>query len=251
MKFTKNRFSDSIKTQFIPEFKKLSPNYIDENRELVEAFFNQHINKNNDFNGSFLVAKNGQVIFEKYQGKANFSKNQFITKNTPIHLASISKVLTAEAIFRLIDAHKITLQDKVVDVLPQFPYPLITIKMLLNHRSGLPKYSNFTDLEEIWDQKKMLHNSDILDLLYKHKFPLDFNPDTKFAYCNTNYAILALVIEKITNTSYKKAMQKLVFTPLKMKDTFVFEIEKDSSSVSQSYKGCHVKIPFDFLDAVY
>ena len=232
-------------------FNKLSNNYKKEKQKLVQDFFNVHLNKNNDFNGSFLVAKNGQIIFEKYQGKSNFSTNQLITQNTPLHLASISKVLTAAAIFRLIDSKKINLEAEVLEILPQFPYPIITIKMLLNHRSGLPRYANFTDSEEIWGRKNVLHNNDILNVLEKNKFPLDFKPDTKFAYCNTNYAILALIIEKITKMSYKDAMQNLVFKPLKMKNTFVFDLEKDTNRVSQSYKSKNVKIPFDQLDAVY
>ena len=232
-------------------FNKLPKKYIEQKKILVESFFDEHINQKDDFNGSFLVSKNGQIIFEKYQGKANFSTQEEITENTPLHLASISKVLTATAIFKLIDAGKLTLDEKVKTILPSFPYPKITIRMLLNHRSGLAKYSNFTEPENVWGRSKTLHNDDILSLMIKHNVPLDFTPNTKFAYCNTNYAILALIIEKITNVSYPEAMQNLVFKPLNMTNTFVLDFDKDKENVSQSYKSTKVKIAFDQLDAIY
>lgn len=234
-----------------PFFGKLSQKYIDQKKGLVELFFNEHINLDNKFNGSFLVAKNGQIIFEKYQGKSNFATNENITENTALHLASISKVLTATAIFKLIDVQKLTLDQKVKTILPTFPYSKISIRMLLNHRSGLAQYSKFTEPDIIWGKKKTLHNSDILNLLGKKKIPLDFTPNTKFAYCNTNYAVLALVIENLTSQTYPEAMKTLVFEPLNMNNTFVFDLEKDKNSVSQSYKSTKEKIPYDQLDAVY
>lgn len=248
---TDNEILISIDSLVPIGFNKLPKKYIEQKKILVENFFNEHINQKDDFNGSFLVAKNGQIIFEKYQGKANFSTQEEITENTPLHLASISKVLTATAIFKLIDAGKLTLDEKVQAVLPDFPYSKITIRMLLNHRSGLAKYSNFTEPENVWGRSKTLHNADILSLMIKHNVPLDFTPNTKFAYCNTNYAILALVIEKTTNVSYPEAMQNLVFKPLNMTNTFVLDFDKDKDNVSQSYKSTKVKIAFDQLDAIY
>ena len=144
-----------------------------------------------------------------------------------------------------------TLDEKVKTILPSFPYAKITIRMLLNHRSGLAAYSKFTEPDNIWGRKKTLHNTDILNLLGKKNIPLDFAPNTKFAYCNTNFAILALVIENLTNLTFPEAMKTLVFEPLKMTNTFVFELDKDKNKVSQSYKSTKEKVPFDQLDAVY
>lgn len=232
-------------------FNKLPKKYIEQKRILVESFFKEHINTNSDFNGGFLVAKNGQIIFEKYQGMGNFLKKEKITHNTPLHLASISKVLTAAAIFRLVESKKLSLDENVKSILPAFPYEKITIRMLLNHRSGLAKYSIFTEPENIWGRKKTLYNQDILNLLGNENIPLDFKPNTKFTYCNTNYAILALVIEKISTVSYAEAMKLLVFKPLQMNNTFVFDFENQKDTVSQSYKSTKQIIPYDQLDAIY
>ena len=185
---TENADSDALSAYKI-KAKKLNPDYILAKQKSLDLFFEKNW-PNNSMNGGFLVAKNGQIIYEKYEGNSNFSKDEKIDQNTPIHIASVSKVLTATAVLRLIDREKLTLEDKVSSILPAFPYEEITIKMLLNHRSGLPNYAYFADDTKIWPRTKMLHNQDILDLLAKHKFGLYFKPDRKFGYCNTNYAIL-------------------------------------------------------------
>lgn len=230
--------------------KKLKPEYLSSKKQSLDQFFNKNW-PNNSLNGGFLVAKNGQIIYEKYDGEANFSTHEQIDQNTPIHIASVSKVLTATAILRLVDREKLNLEDKVNKILPTFPYDEITIKMLLNHRSGLPNYAYFADDTKVWARSKMLHNQDILDLLAKHKFGLYFKPDRKFGYCNTNYAILALVIEKITEKNYRTAMKEMIFEPLGMKNTYIFDYEKDKETSSQSYKGNKVLYENNHLDDIY
>ena len=246
---TENADSDALSAYKI-KAKKLNPDYILAKQKSLDLFFEKNW-PNNSMNGGFLVAKNGQIIYEKYEGNSNFSKDEKIDQNTPIHIASVSKVLTATAVLRLIDREKLTLEDKVSSILPAFPYEEITIKMLLNHRSGLPNYAYFADDTKIWPRTKMLHNQDILDLLAKHKFGLYFKPDRKFGYCNTNYAILALVIEKVTGKSYRTAMQEMIFEPLGMKNTFIFDYEKDKETASQSYKGNKILYENNHLDDVY
>lgn len=228
---------------------KLTKNYKNVKHNDVAAFYNKVWPKN-DLSGGILVAKNGQVIFEKYNGLANRTKKETITSSTPIHIASVSKVLTAAVVLKLVDLDKLKLDQKVNELLPEFPYEDITVKMLLNHRSGLPNYAYFTDDRKIWD-RSMLTNQDILDLFVKHKINLYFKPDKKFAYCNTNYAMLALIIEKVTKMNYRDAMKKIIFEPLGMKNTYVFDYAKHKNTASLSYKGNNVQYGFDFLDDVY
>lgn len=205
----------------------------------------------NKFSGSILVAKNGHIIFEKYCGMGNFEEEKAINQNTPLHIASMSKVLTATLTLLLVDSKKITLDQKVNTILPEFPYDKITIRMLLNHRTGIRNYSYFTDKNDVWNKKDTLHNADLIPLMNKHHIELEFNPDSRFSYCNTNYAILALIIEKITKMDYPTAMKKLIFEPLKMDHTFVFNLKKDSKTASQSYKGNKIKYPYTHLDDIY
>jgi len=259
MACSKNRETKSVQLKkdtlssaasYTTVFSKLTAPYKEEKLNQITAFYKKNIHSN-DFNGAFLVAKNGEILFEDYQGFSNFETKDKICATTPLHLASISKVLTATVIIRLINDNKIQLDQSLQSLFPEFPHKNITIRLLLNHRSGLAHYAYFSEIDTIWDRRKILHNQDILALLSSKNIPLEFQPNTKFAYCNTNYALLALVIEKVTKMNYPTAMQKLLFEPLAMSNSFVFEFEKHKDVVSQSYKGSKKKIPFDHLDAIY
>jgi CubicO group peptidase (beta-lactamase class C family) len=232
------------------DFKVISKKEREKLYPLLDNYFQQHFDSLG-FNGGFLIAKNGYIIYEKYVGYSSVSNERIIKSTTPMHLASVGKVLTATAIFRLIETGKLELDEKVNSILPTFPYPDITVRMLLNHRSGVPKYANFSEPDSIWGVEKVLHNQDILNLLAKHKFPLDFTPDTKFVYNNSNYSVLALVVEKRYGKPFKEAMYDLVFEPLGMKHSFVFILKEDKYKVSQSYSSRFKRQPFDNLDAVY
>lgn len=230
---------------------KLTAQYINSKKNAIEHFYNKNW-PNNSMNGSLLVAKNGQIIFEKYEGMANFRDKRPITATTPLHLASVSKVLTAAAVLKLIDANKIGLDQKVNTILPTFPFPDVTVKTLLNHRSGMRNYAYFTDKKDgVWDRHNILSNKDIVDLMATKNIGLESRTDSRFSYCNTNYAVLALIIEKVTTLSYKKAMERMIFKPLGMNHSYVFDYEKDKDTAVTSYKGNKVEIGKDYLDAIY
>ncbi len=233
-------------TQKLP---RLSAGYQQQKENAIEKFADKVWRSGND-NVSFLVARNGQVIYEKYEGYANKSEKTDIDAHTPLHIASVSKILTAAAVLKLVDAGKLKLNQKVNTVLTTFPYSDITIKTLLNHRSGLKNYAYFASEKANWNSRDTLTNDAILRLLGEKNISLAYPADTHFSYCNTNYAMLALVIEKITGLKYGAAMKRMIFDPLGMKDTFVFDLA-DKDKVSQSYKGNNVKLAYDFLDAVY
>lgn len=228
---------------------KLPPGYLSGKREAIGRFVNKTWREHDNI--SMLVAKNGKIIYEKYQGYADKQEGTDITATTPMHIASVSKVLTATAILELIDAGKIELDQKVNTILKGFPYDQVTVKTLLNHRSGLTNYAYYVDRREIWNKRDILTNQNILDLFIKHGTPLDFKTDKKFAYCNTNYAMLALIIEKVTGLNYRDAMREIIFKPLGMSNTFVFDYDKDRKKIVPSYKGNNVEIGLDHLDAVY
>ncbi len=230
---------------------KLSAQYINTKKNAIERFYNKNW-PNNSMNGSFLVAQKGKIIFEKYEGMANFRDERPITATTPLHLASVSKILTAAAVLKLIDAKRIGLDQKVNTIIRNFPFPEVTVKMLLNHRSGMRNYAYFTDKKDgVWDRHNILSNKDIVHLMATKEIGLESRTNTRFAYCNTNYAVLALIIEKATGQSYHKAMERMIFKPLGMNHTFVFDYERDKDSIVPSYKGNKVEIGKDYLDAIY
>ncbi|MGE6355435.1 serine hydrolase domain-containing protein [Flavobacterium sp. NPDC079362] len=231
--------------------KRLTQAYINSVTGRINHFYNKNW-PNNSMNGGFLVARNGQIIFERYNGYANKNEGTTITASTPLHIASVSKVLTATAVLKLVNAGKLDLDQKVNTILKTFPYPDCTIRMLLSHRSGMRNYAYFTDRDKsVWDRHNQLTNKDILNILATKDIGLESKTGTRFSYCNTNYAMLALIIEKITGLTYKEAMTQMVFKPLGMSNTFVLDNEKDRKTIVPSYKGNGVEIGFDYLDCVY
>lgn len=237
-----------VEENILPEFPKPFKWDIAKKRKQIYSFLDKYLDPIH-LNGQFLVAKNGHVIYQKASGFANFGEQKEMFPTTPLHVASVSKVATSLAILRLVDQKKIILDEKVINHLPDFPYPEITIRMLLNHRSGVPYYGYFT--HGIWNPKKTLRNKDILALLNKYKFSLNFVPGTKFAYCNTNYALLALIVEKVSGKKFPEAMKELIFEPLQMKNTFILDNPKMYGDVAPSYNSKHELQEFNYLDAIY
>ena len=233
------------------QFKNTKLNVFDftEKYNFVKIFFEDYWDYN-QVSGGLLVGKNGRIIYENYRGYANFETQDTLTAETPIHIASISKVLTALAIMKLVEADKIKLDQLIANIFPAFPYREITIRDLLNHRSGLPNYAYFEHDSAYWDTNKMQTNEAVLEALIQ-KIAQPYNlPNSTFAYNNTNYVLLALIIEKITELSYADAMQYIVFDPLRMDKTFVFNIQ-DSAKVSQSYTYKNKRWEFNYLDQIY
>lgn len=219
----------------------------------IEKYY-QSVWEQGDLWGGVLVAKGDEILFENYRGFAQDQLQDPIDAKTPLHVASVSKTLTAMATLKLIEAGKLNLSDDISKFFPNFPYQDITVKSLLSQRSGLPKYEHF--IEHITPQpvelsKAFLTNQDILNIMIKHKPELARMPNTGFMYCNTNYALLALIIEKITETDFPEAMQQMVFRPLKMTNTYVFQ-EKDLESAAKSFYQRGPKVyPYDRLDLIY
>lgn len=235
---------------FEVKFNPVTPKYKLETREIVETFYHNRINRGG-FWGQFLVAKNGEIIFEDYQGYANYQNKEKINDSTPMHVASVGKVFTGVTILRLVNQGKISLDQKVNTILTGFPFDDITVRLLLNHRSGLPYYGNFTAKPGVWDTKKTLTNKDVLNLLETKGIKLDFKPNTRFTYSNTNYVILALIVEQVTQKSFQNAMKELMLEPLKMHNTFVLDNLESKDKLTQSYHANNQKMHWDYLDGTY
>jgi CubicO group peptidase (beta-lactamase class C family) len=232
------------------EFPALQTTYLNDKKYGVSMFFEKTWSQKND-NVAFLVAKDGHIIYENYLGFANKKTDEKITKDTPLHIASVSKVITATAILMLVDAKKLTLEQDVKTILTNFPYDGITVQDLLNHRSGLRNYAYFTYENNNWDKKKMLSNEDIIKVMIEKNIEIERKPNTGFSYNNTNYALLALIVEKITEMKFPQALDEMIFKPLGMTNTYVCDFEKDKTRLIPSYKGNNVEIGTDYLDAVY
>lgn len=208
------------------------------------------------FNGGILVAKNGAVVYEKYAGKTDIRKSDTITASTPMHIASTSKTFTGIAVLRMVQEGKISLTDTINRFFPDLPYYDITVQMLLTHRSGLPNYLYFMSNNK-WGigkdgkwNRKFASNEDVLKMLIEKRPDLTGQPGKRFNYSNTNYILLALIIEKISGRSYPDYMQEKWFKPLQMNNSFVFTL-KDTLTATPSFSASGTYWGYDFLDATY
>ncbi len=197
------------------------------------------------------MSKNGNIIFEAYKGTAHLRGTDTINANTPFHIASVSKTFTAMAVLKLWEQNKLNIDSSYSFYFPSFNYPGVTVRSLLSHRSGLPNYLYF--MEELgWDKSKFLTNQDVLDTLIARKADIKNigTPNSRFNYCNTNYALLALLVEKISGQSFPHFMDSTFFHPLQMHHSFVYT-PADSNRITPSYDWRGVEIGNGFLDNVY
>ena len=205
------------------------------------------------FNGSVLVAKNGVVVFERYHGlKHPGKKNEkdSLDEHTSFHLASVSKTFTAMATLKLWQDGKLDIHDSVHKYLPAFPADGTTIENLLSHRSGLSNYVHFMDASG-WNKHQMMTNADVLNYLSTHIHETRNRPPGKhFEYSNTNYALLALIIEKVSGLPYPEFMARTFFQPLQMNDTYVYT-QADSARSMISYYQTGRPFRIEYNDMVY
>jgi CubicO group peptidase (beta-lactamase class C family) len=223
-------------------------------RHLTNFFDTTLLNKG--FNGCILIAKDGEVIYEKYSGKIDLRKKDSITPNTSLHIASTSKPFTAIAILRMVQENKLSLNDSLQKFFPGFPYSGITIKLLLSHRSGLPNYLYFMSNNK-WGilpngkwNRQYASNQDVLKMMYDKKPDLTGTPGSRFNYSNTNFVLLAMIIEKISGNTFPDYMQQIFFEPLQMKNTYIFTL-KDTLTATPSFTNKGIYWGYDFLDATY
>ena len=190
-------------------------------------------NNTNNFNGSVLIARDGKILLQKSYGFAYKEGRIPLSDSTMFQLASVSKVITATAILMLHERKQLDINQPFQTYFPDFNYEGITIRELLNHRSGLPNYIYFLNTE-IGKAPEKFSNQKMYDLMcFKAPAPY-LKPNKRFNYCNTNYALLALLVEKVTGTPFEDFLQNELFKPLGMRHTCTIN-EIDSSRIARSY----------------
>ena len=171
----------------------------------------------NNFTGVVFVARGGRVLFQRGYGMANY---EFDVPNTPemrFHIASVSKSFTAVAILLLEERGKLSTSDPISKFLPDYPSGAqIRLEHLLMHSSGIPNVNNFPEYNR---EAHFPHTTGELVAMFRDK-PLEFEPGTRFRYSNSNYNVLALIIEKVSGQSYGDFLRANVFDPLGLNSTF-------------------------------
>ncbi len=204
----------------------------------------------NGFNGCVLVAQWGQVIYTNCFGYSDPATYEPLTSNSEFQLASVSKQFTAVATLKLIEQGTLHYDDLVENFFPGFPYHGISIRMLLSHRTGLLDYMNFSSA--YWPNKSVfMTNNDVINMMITNKMNAG-PPDRYFDYCNTNYCILAAIVEKVSGIPFPDFCETNLFKPLGMKHTWIFSEENLQKHPEHTvgFNGRGGRISFDFMDGV-
>ena len=209
----KRPYKENIKSEIIDSVK-INFKVLDNDKRIkkINSFFQRKFSRN-QFNGNILFAENGNIITQKSYGYSNFSKKELLTKEHSFQLASVSKPFTSIAILQLIEENKINLKDTIQKFFPEFPYHGITIHQLISHRSGMSQYTHFCDApDSIWPDKSVtINNQDVIEIISKIVPLINYKPNHKYYYCNTNYLLLASIVEKVSGQSFKKYVKKNIF----------------------------------------
>lgn len=205
-----------------------------------------------NFQGAVLIAKGNKILFSKGYGFCDCKdeKSPEITENSIFEVGSLTKQITAAAILQLENQKKLSVNDKLSKYFPDYKYgEQITLEMLLNMRSGLTDCINNADeffpKKVYWEiENHQLQNKPVDDdiiLKYLNDAPILAKPDSTYFYCNTNYILLAKIIEQVSGLSFEDYIQKNIFKKCKMNHSNL-EFQKTDTK-GYDYKGRYYSIP--------
>jgi len=163
---------------------------------------------------TFLISKNGRIIYKKAFGLANLELNVPMKTNNVIKIGSMTKQFTAISILMLMEQGKLNLDDEITKFIPDYPTNgnKITIHHLLTHTSGIKDYTRVKGINAI--AQKDLTPLELID--FSKNELIDFAPGEKYKYNNSGYIILGHIIEKIAKQSYADFVKEQIFNKLEM-----------------------------------
>ena len=178
-----------------------------------------------------IVLKNGEVVFQQGYGLANLETRMRIAADTDFRLASLTKQFTATCIMLLAHDGKLSYDDALTRIFPGFPTygSTITVRMLLTHTSGLKDYEDLyaAQFPGVDDHKiPQIKDAQILTLMEQQN-ATDFPPGSQWRYSNTGYAMLAMIVEKVSGKPFGGFLRERIFAPLGMSNTLAYEKGKN------------------------
>ncbi len=212
------------------------------------------------FNGTVLYAESGRVVYRKAFGFEDVRRRRdSLHIDSRFELASVTKMFTATAVMLLLQNGTIQSYDEDVrNYIPEWPYEDVTIRQLLNHRSGLSRYESLA--HDKWSDKTIpLTNEKMIDLFVEHQPSPYFRPDRGFHYCNTNYALLASIVERASGMNFEDFMEERIFKPLGMYNSLIHSMRNDtivSAYIEQVVPGhdlrgrSYIRVRNDYLNGV-
>lgn len=182
----------------------------------VDELLNAHVAVN-DFSGSVLLAARGKPLVAKGYGYANLEWQIPNTPQTKFRIGSVTKQFTSMLVMQLREQGKVTLEDSVCVYVAPCPdaWKPVTLHHLLTHTSGIPTYTGIP----AWREVNMVPKTVDQIIAFFRDLPLQWTPGEKYAYNNSGYFLLGVVIEKAAAKKYEQALQEMILTPLNMRDT--------------------------------
>ncbi len=178
--------------------------------------------------GAVLVIKNGEVVFQQGYGVTDLRSLHKIDAHTNFRLASVTKQFTAMAVMLLVEEGKLRYDDRLTDIRPEFADygKSITIRNLLNHTSGLQDYEDLMVNDRPGQEIPQIKDAGVLYLLKKQR-GTKFAPGSQWDYSNSGYAVLAMIVQKVSAQPFGQFLHDRIFTPVGMRNTVAYEKAKN------------------------
>lgn len=185
-----------------------------------------------ELSGVVLAARGEELVFRRAYGLADVEKGIANTPETAFHVASLTKTLTAAAVLLLADRDSLSLMDPLSKFLPDYPRAdEIVLAHLLGHSSGIPDHHDLPGFEE-----RTANGIALEELVaWQSEFPLEFGPGTQSRYGNSGYAVLARVIEIVSEESFPAFLRENLFAPLGMQSTEEVGADEEHAGHARGY----------------
>lgn len=198
----------------------------------LDKYFNS-IDDNKKFMGSVAVSKNGEIIYLKSVGYADINNKIKANNETKYRIGSISKSFTAILVLKAIENKKLELNQTIDKWFPTIKNSeKISVKQLLNHRSGIYNFTNSPDYLSLSTQAKT--EEEMIEIIKAGGN--NFSPDSKAEYSNSNYVLLTYILEKTFSKTYSELLNEFIINPIELKNTYVFGKINTINNESKSYK---------------
>jgi len=194
-----------------------APGFARAERSPVEAYVRRQLVRRHLPSAAVAVVRDGKPVLLRGFGYANLEQSTRATKNTVYVLASVTKQFAATGIMLLVEDGKLSLDDSITKYLEGVPdtWKSITVRHLLNHTSGIKSYTSLRVFGE--QSREDIKPAALVKLIAAQ--PLDFAPGQKWAYNNSAYYLVGLIIEKVSGKSLNEFLTERIFKPLGMTST--------------------------------
>lgn len=186
------------------------------------------------------IVKDNKVTFQKYYGRETLESDKKVNPQSMFRIYSNTKLMSNIGLFQLIEQGKISLDDNISKYLDHIPdaWKNVQVKHLVSHSSGIPDWIRFEDIS------LNATNAEVIDRLSKEK--MDFETGSEYRYNQTNYMLIAMLIEKITGETFEDYILKNQFSDAK--NQVVFSSDSKEEIPNRIVNISTTKIPISMIN---